>query len=75
MEYLKYLIKKPRKLLFLLGCIIFETVIFLNLVNDYEVISNENSPFLFFLLMSILLFTLGLVIYQPYKEWKDINSK
>lgn len=74
MEYIKYLIKNPKKLFFLLGCLLFEFSILYGLIIDRESIIQDNSPFIYYSLIPILLFTIGTTIYQPYKEWKDVNK-
>lgn len=75
MEYVKYLLKNPSKLLFPLGATIFSLVLGIVVFIVREEFILENSVGLFVFTEIFLLLILIVSNYQVYKEWKDGRNR
>lgn len=74
LDYLKYLLKNPLKILWSFLSLLITISITTNIIYNKEEFLSENPTWLYYGSIILLIFITGLVIYQPYKEWKDINK-
>ena len=70
-NYLKHLIKRPLKILWILGIYIFTIVVSIVLIKAKDEIVIDNSVTLYVGLWIFIAIVFLIANYQPYKEYRD----
>jgi hypothetical protein len=73
-NYFKYLLKNPLKILWSILSLSITTAIGTNILLNKEEFLSNNPLWLYYITLVLLTFISGAVLYQPYKEWKDMNK-